>query len=174
MKRKAPAKAGTAANILFFFVLPLALIAGIILWRSLTRSAGVRQALSGFYEALYVEADLSLSAEHLAQERRADFVAALTMGGANEEFYRDYNARAVALYGEDVTIRVSVVSVQNAPGGSQYDASSDDCVAIYTIVMSGSLKSERYENTLKLIKRDGVWYMTDYLPLPVGYNLRVE
>jgi hypothetical protein len=174
MKRKAPTRTSTVMNVLLFFVVPTLLIVGVVVGHYLTRSIGIQQTLTGFYKALYEQADLSAAAEYLTEERREDFVTALTMGGANAEFYLDYNARAVELYGEDINIKVTVVSVQDASGGNNYSGSSDYCKAIFTIIMSGSLGKEQYKNSLEFVKRDGVWYMTDYIPLPVGYNLRVE
>lgn len=173
MKKKKDEKTRVKIEITLFLVLPLVLILGFFCVRYAVRCVGTKATLESFYDALYVSSDLSAASECLAKESRSDFETALTLAYADESFYKTYRDEAAAQFGEDLGVSVRITGIRSITDSGFEGAES--CVSVsYAIVFKGSLGEERYSNTLELISIDGQWYMTGYLKLPIGYNLRVE
>ena len=84
----------------------VALIAALVFASSAERKSIVKNTLSTFYQALYIESDFDAMTQCLAEESRSGFEAVMSMAGITPGFYRNYAQDAVAEVGQDFTIDV--------------------------------------------------------------------
>ena len=159
----------------------VALIAALVFASSAERKSIVKNTLSTFYQALYIESDLDAMTQCLAEESRSGFEAVMSMAGITPGFYRNYARDAVAEVGQDFTIDVRLKELSEygtadvATLQKTFPNTEKAVLARYEIVFISQKGLESvYTNEMILVMVGNRWYMTTYLTLPIGANMSIS
>lgn len=158
-----------------------ALIAALVFASAAERKAVVKKTLNTFYNALYVESDLTKMSQCLAEESRADFETVMTMAGINTGFYRNYVQDAILELGENFSVNVRITEFSEYGAAElttlrgTFPNAEGAALAKYEIVFTSQAKQESvYTNEMILVMVNNRWYMSTYLTLPIGANMAVD
>lgn len=159
----------------------VALIAALVFASSAERKSIVKNTLSTFYQALYIESDFDAMTQCLAEESRSGFEAVMSMAGITPGFYRNYAQDAVAEVGQDFTIDVRLKELSEygtadvATLQKTFPNTEKAVLARYEIVFISQKGLESvYTNEMILVMVGNRWYMTTYLTLPIGANMSIS
>ena len=141
----------------------------------------IKNTLSTFYQALYIESDFDAMTQCLAEESRSGFEAVMSMAGITPGFYRNYAQDAVAEVGQDFTIDVRLKELSEygtadvATLQKTFPNTEKAVLARYEIVFISQKGLESvYTNEMILVMVGNRWYMTTYLTLPIGANMSIS
>lgn len=162
-------------------LLAAALIALIVFADSAEEKARITKTLNTFYNAFYVDSNYEEAKSCLAADVRGDFETVMCMGSDTPTTFNGYRGDAVMELGsETFTVDVRMTNIEECIVEElmalqrTYAGTKKAVITNYEIVFTLESGEEKvYNNELFLVYKDGGWFMTTHLSLPIGANMYV-
>ncbi len=141
----------------------------------------IKKRLETFYDAMYVSFNYEGAKNCLASDMRKDFEAVMCMGGDTPIAFASYhNDAVVTLESNTFTVKVRINEIEEstmqdlAALQKSFPGTEKAVIARYDVIFVLENGEEKpYDTELFVLYKDGGWYMSTYLPFPIGTNMYV-
>lgn len=142
----------------------------------------IEKKLQKFYSSVYVDFDYEGATNCLASDVRKDFQSVMCMGTDTPIAFDTYrNEAIVELENNTFSVEVRLNEIEDGTvsdlAGLQntYPGTEKAVIAHYDVVFIPDGGEEKaYDTELFMLYKDGGWYMSTYLPFPIGPNMYVS